>query len=147
MKSFGGKPIQALNQIDPNSVAMVEVLLPSNSYIYGPEAIDGAIIITTKQGGVDPKDIPSVGVLPILAKGYYKARWFYAPKYEHPNDNANRKDLRSTIYWQPEILTDKEGNASLQYYNADGSGNYRVVIEGIDEKGNIGRRVFRYKVQ
>ena len=136
-----------LSQISPESVAMVEVLLPPTSYVYGPDAYGGALIITTKPGGVDPKNLPSTGVLPILAKGYHKARGFYTPKYEHADDNPDRKDLRSTIYWQPEILTDKEGNASLQYYTADGTGDYRVTIEGIDEKGNIGRKVFTYKVQ
>jgi len=59
----------------------------------------------------------------------------------------NRKDLRSTIYWQPELVTDKDGNASISFYNADGICNYRVVVEGMDEKGNIGRKVYRYQVE
>jgi len=35
----------------------------------------------------------------------------------------------------------------LEFYNADGQGSYRIVIEGMDEKGNIGRQVYRYKVE
>jgi uncharacterized protein YfaS (alpha-2-macroglobulin family) len=54
---------------------------------------------------------------------------------------------RSTIFWNPELLTDKDGNASIDFYNADASGSYRVVIEGIDEKGNLGRQVYRYIVK
>jgi hypothetical protein len=109
---------------------------------------NGVIVITTKQGkGLDPKDIASKGILPIAVPGFYKARQFYSPKYEHPNDYINRKDLRSTIYWLPELATDKEGNASISFYNADGAGKYRVIVEGMDEKGNIGRRVYRYEVK
>jgi hypothetical protein len=105
----------------------------------------GVIVITTKQGkGLDPKDIASIGILPITVQGFYKARQFYSPKYDVP---SARKDLRSTIYWQPELTTDKDGNAPFSFYNADGTGNYRVIIEGIDEKGNVGRQAFRYKVQ
>ena len=63
------------------------------------------------------------------------------------NITNNHPDLRSTIYWQPELITDKDGNASFEYYNADRTGNYRVVIEGIDNKGNIGRQIYRYKVE
>jgi hypothetical protein len=35
----------------------------------------------------------------------------------------------------------------LDFYNADGKGNYRVIIEGIDENGAIGRSVYTYKVE
>jgi len=44
-------------------------------------------------------------------------------------------------------VTDKDGNASFEYYNAYGTGTYRVVIEGIDDKGNLGRQVYRYSVK
>jgi hypothetical protein len=37
--------------------------------------------------------------------------------------------------------------AILHYYNADGIGIYRVIVEGIDNYGNIGRMVYRYKVE
>mgnify|MGYP001552047548 CR=1 FL=1 len=74
------------------------------------------------------------------------AREFYSPRYEHNQPN-NQADLRSTIYWNPELPTDKNGNASFDYYNADGTGTYRMVIEGIDDKGNLGRQIFSYKVE
>jgi len=47
----------------------------------------------------------------------------------------------------PELTTDKDGSASFEYYNSDGKGSYRIVMEGIDDKGNIGRQVYRYKVE
>jgi hypothetical protein len=105
----------------------------------------GTLLITTKHG-LQLEDIASTGFLPIKANGFYKAREFYSPKYEStvPGKFA---DLRTTIYWKPEVITDKDGNASFEYYNADGTGNYRVVIEGIDDKGNLGRQVYRYKVE
>jgi uncharacterized protein YfaS (alpha-2-macroglobulin family) len=79
--------------------------------------------------------------------GFYKAREFYSPKYDNTYASSKERDFRSTIYWKPEILTDKDGQASFEYYNADGSGAYKIVIEGIDDKGNIGRQVYRYKVE
>ncbi|MFB9842451.1 TonB-dependent receptor plug domain-containing protein [Mucilaginibacter ginsenosidivorans] len=137
-----------LDYINPNAVETVELFYDANASIYGMEGAKGVLVITTKQGsGLQAKDISSTGVLPITVNGFYKAREFYAPKYEHPGNNANLKDLRSTIYWQPELKTDKEGNASFEYYNADGTGTCKVTIEGMDEKGNIGRQVFRYKVE
>jgi hypothetical protein len=72
---------------------------------------------------------------------------FYSPRYDNAEANLKKKDLRTTIYWNPEIITTKDGSASVDFYNADAPGIYRLVIEGIDEKGNLGRQVFRYTVQ
>jgi hypothetical protein len=106
------------------------------------------LVITTKQRrGLALKDIPSIGVLPIAPVGFYKAREFYSPKYQYISAGSKQRDYRSTIYWQPELVTGKDGTAFINYYNADGKGTYRVVIEGIDDKGNLGRQVYRYKVE
>ncbi|MBS1523552.1 MAG: TonB-dependent receptor plug domain-containing protein, partial [Bacteroidetes bacterium] len=133
--------------LNPNDVETVEVLKYANAAIYGVQGGDGVLIITTKKGGsTKPEDIASTGVLPITVQGYQKVREFYSPKYES-GITYNHPDLRSTIYWKPELVTDKDGNASFDFYNADGIGNYRVVVEGIDERGNLGRQTFTYKVQ
>ena len=148
-----GRPMMVLingvqGEIDwvaTDEVEVVEVLLPPNSFVYGQDGMDGVISITTKSRTLVSTEIASTGILPITIQGYQKIREFYSPKYE-TNIAYNHPDLRSTIYWKPELTTDKDGNASFDFYNADGIGTYRVVIEGIDEKGNIGRQVFRYKV-
>jgi hypothetical protein len=129
-----------INSINTGSIEKVEAITNATA---GP---NGILIITTTNG-LQPKDVASAGILSVTANGFYKSREFYAPKYDHPEDGFNHRDLRTTIYWNPEIQTDKDGNASFEYYNADGTGNYRVVIEGIDEKGNLGRQVYRYKVE
>ena len=81
-----------------------------------------------------------------MPKGYHKARDFYSPKYD-VTVNKQAADLRTTIYWNPDIATDTDGNACLEYFNADTKGTYRVVIEGIDENGNLGRGVYTYQVE
>jgi uncharacterized protein YfaS (alpha-2-macroglobulin family) len=55
--------------------------------------------------------------------------------------------MRSTIYWAPILQTDSNGHAEFEYFNADTKGSYRVVIEGMNNDGNIGRQVYRYKVE
>lgn len=94
------------------------------------------------------KDLfPPTNVLTFKPKGYSVERQFYAPKYSGPRNNLQREDYRSTIYWNPNITTDKEGKASFDYFNGDVKGNYRVVVEGIDNSGNIGRTVYRYQLK
>ncbi len=140
-------PRRDIDNINGNDVETVELLEGADASIYGMSAGIGVIVITTRQGSnSQAKDIQSVGLLPITVQGFYKAREFYSPKYDATITN-NHPDLRSTIYWAPEVVTDKDGNASINFYNADGKGNYRVVVEGVDEKGNIGRQVYRYRVE
>lgn len=136
-----------IDNINLSDVETIEVLKSANASSYGIEGGGGVLIITTRQGKrLDPKDIVSVGVLPIAPVGFYTARQFYTPRYTVTDLKANKRDFRSTIFWGPDLVTDKEGNTSFEFYNADGQGTYRVVIEGIDEDGSLGRQVFKYKV-
>lgn len=138
---------EGIDLINLEDVEKVEVFRNSSTSIFGVEGGGGVFYITTVRGsGKSSSKGTAVGILPITVHGFYKAREFYSPKYES-NATSNRPDLRSTIYWNPEIVTDKDGKALFDYYNADGKGTYRVVIEGIDEKGNLGRQVYRYKVE
>jgi len=83
----------------------------------------------------------------ITPKGFNKAREFYLPKYDRPGANKLQLDMRSTVYWNPYLKTGADGKATFNFFNADGPGRYRVVIEGIDSGGQLGRAVFHYQVE
>ena len=135
---------ELVDAIPPELVESVEVLVsPSYTSVYGSEASGGAILINTKKGADRPSP---VNVNIYMPKGFYKAREFYSPAYNGPA-NQLKADLRTTIYWNPNVATGKDGEASLEYFNADAKGTYRLVIEGIDSNGNLGRMVYRYKVE
>ncbi len=141
--------INELDEINPFDIYSVEILT-SISYlsVYGSNAPGGAIIITLKHGA-DPVDVTKIavdGLITYKFKGFYKAREFYSPKYNSPS-TARVPDDRKTIYWNPDVITDKDGKASIEFFNAGSPGTYRVVVEGIDGDGNLGRQVFRYKVE
>jgi hypothetical protein len=65
-------------------------------------------------------------------------RRYYRPKYTPQNGGAAVKDLRSTIHWEPNLITSKAGKAQISFYAADVPGTYTVVIEGSDMRGNVG---------
>ncbi|RYU87380.1 TonB-dependent receptor [Mucilaginibacter terrigena] len=136
-----------INTLNVNDVQSIEVLRNIGNYaIYGSQGSNGVIVITTKRGD-EPTYYPKTfgnGIKPYAPKGIFRARTFYSPKYDVKN-RQTLADLRTTIFWKPNIVTGG-GKASLDYFNAS-KGNYRVVIEGIDSEGNIGRQVIRYKVE
>jgi hypothetical protein len=83
----------------------------------------------------------------VVAKGYSKVREFYSPRYDKGPEEAMLADYRSTIFWNPDLRTDADGQAEFGYFNAGTPGTYRVVIEGLDGQGKLGRKVFRYEVK
>lgn len=140
-----------LINIVPNDIASIEVLRTiGNTAIYGSRGGGGVLLITTKRGGdynYNSSQIYAPGVITYVPKGFYNARQFYAPKYDDPKTNVAIADLRSTIHWVPNMVTNKEGNASFEYFNAGGKGTYRVIIEGLNDDGYIGRKVYKYEVK
>jgi len=139
-----------LDEINSNDISSIEVLR-SGAYlaIYGSNAPGGSLVITTKRGdeiNYVTSETPS-GIITYPFNGFYKARTFYTPKYSGPKTATQSADLRNTIFWKPNIITDKDGKASFEYVNNDTKGTYRVVVEGIDDNGNLGRQVYRYKVE
>lgn len=138
----------SIDMINPLAVETVELLSGSNASIYGVNGGAGVLVITTRRKTADigGSSTGTLGSLSFRLHGFYLGREFYSPKYD-VKSTSNKPDLRSTILWLPELATDKDGNALFEYYNSDGQGTYRIVIEGIDDKGNIGRQVYRYKVE
>lgn len=131
-----------VNSISTTFIEKVDAITNPVTY---DQYTEGVISITLKHGR-SASEIPSRGVLPVNAIGFYIAREFYSPKYENPGA-TKAPDFRATVYWNPEITTDKNGSAKVDYYNADTAGSYRVVIEGIDSNGIIGRQVYHYFIK
>jgi hypothetical protein len=140
-----------LNTLNYYDVQAIEVLRNVGlTGIYGGRGGNGVLLVTTRHGGDDndePEPQYGRGITTYYPKGYCKAREFYSPRYDRPETNKQLADLRTTIYWKPELLTGKDGKASFTYFNAGSKGTYRVVVEGIDKDGHIGRQVYRYQVQ
>jgi len=147
--------VNQLNTIDPATVESVEIFLRDElGLVNRANNINGVIVINQKKAPKGTK-ISKSQLMDMLPKsyevtfspqGYNKQRQFYMPKYDVAA-NLNRNDLRTTIYWNPNLSTDKTGVTSFDFFNADGKGQYKVIVEGIDGSGNIGRSIFRYTVK
>ena len=139
-----------IDLVNPTTVEAVELLRGPNASIYGVSGGAGVMVITTRIDNRSDEPVSqqmSPGIFSIEPNGFYKAREFYSPKYDTGKPAGNIPDRRTTIYWQPDLVTDVSGNASFNFFNSDAKGTYRVEVEGMDSKGNLGRQVFRYKVQ
>jgi len=149
--------VNTLYTLNPANIESIEIFLKDElGLINSAYGTNGAIVVNMKKAPEGQKIsyqqlkdlIPQKSEVTFNPRGYAAIRTFYLPRYSGPREAQNtRTDLRSTIYWNPNVTTDKTGTASLEYFNADGRGTYRVTIEGIDKDGNLGRQVFRYNVK
>ena len=55
-------------------------------------------------------------------------------------------DLRSTIHWEPNVITDKDGKATVSFFSADKPADYTVIMEGTDLNGSLGYQRKKLKV-
>lgn len=78
------------------------------------------------------------------SKGYYQKKEFYNPIYDNGDDT--NPDFRNTLLWAPQIITDKNGKASLEFFSSDISSQFYGIIEGIDGQGNLGKSDFQFIV-
>lgn len=96
--------------------------------------------ITTYSGnGIFLKHTPGVFVYKPLP-----VTWpvqFYAPRYTVKDAPGRLPDVRSTIFWQPNIVTDKQGSVITSFYSADKPSTYTVIVQGSDMNGNVGYRM------
>ncbi|WP_432714631.1 TonB-dependent receptor plug domain-containing protein [Pedobacter sp.] len=136
-----------LDAINVQDVETIEVLKSvGNLAIYGSQGGGGILIVTTKRGGSTGYSNYAPGIVTYTPKGLSYMRQFYSPDYEaQPNNTA--PDFRTTIYWNPQLITDATGKATFNYFNSDEPGIYRVLIEGINASGQLARATYTYEVK
>lgn len=143
--------------LDANQVSSVTVLKDAaGTTLYGSKATNGVIIVTTKNSSFynnyGKKRLNNANYNNYTLQQYYNydtpntytAQQFYVPKYDSKELPEERTDFRKTIYWNPVVQTDANGEAELEYYNSDAITSFKIVAEGIGFNGLIGRKEKTY---
>jgi hypothetical protein len=143
----GGSPQLYLNEIptDPEMISSVAVTDVAYIKVFRPPFMggfnggNGAIAIYTRRGG-DTKSEPGEGLASSLVTGYTEIRQFYSPNYSTFKAENEKKDLRTTLYWNPLIMT-APGKSKFQFsfYNNDVTEAFRIIIEGMTREGKLAR--------
>ena len=109
------------------------------------EIYSNTILFTSKPPSAYRRIGYAPGVTTLTPNGFSHSNRFYSPDYDTKKDD--RPDLRSTVYWNPDLKTDENGNITIKYFNPDVPGIYRIVIEGIGGNSGIGRKEIYYEVK
>lgn len=120
---------------------MVNKTMRYTSQFLDPMSIpwDHAFIEVTTRGGKGPFLKKAVGTYLYKPIPFSMPRKFYVPRYRE-GSIADMTDIRSTIYWNPDVVTNQQGIAVVSFYTADVPGKYSILIEGSDMQGNLGTK-------
>jgi len=109
-----------IDMIDPYSVERIAILKGSQASILGGAGAGGAVVITTKKGANAYKPMPKFNIKTIIPLGFQKPAEFYSPRYETQEQREiGPPDLRTTIYWNPNVTLSAGGEAAFGFYTAD----------------------------
>lgn len=128
--------IDQVQNIPMNDVALIKVFRPPFFSATNGGA-GGAIAVYLKKGGGrdDFKGLDFVRL-----NGYSSIKEFYSPDYEKLSENAPVNDYRTTLYWNPFLILDKDRRRiKIPFYNSDNCKKIRVIIEGINKEGLLTR--------
>lgn len=136
-----------LDVINVYDIATIEVFKGADAAIFGMQGGNGAVNIQYKTGA-SRGDNPTFNKLVKTMLGVQRPAEFYAPTYETPQKKSSYlPDLRTTVYWKPNIRMDEEGKARLEFYSADTPTVYDVVVEGLTTDGMPIRKVEKIRVE
>ncbi len=119
-----------LTSINVRDIAMVKVFK-------GAGLLGNAIAIYSKRGSDTPIDnTPMIPNNLIQIGGYNQSLpYFSLDDYESLyNDVPN--DIRSTLFWNPNLYSESGENTEIEYFNNDKPKDYQLTTIGFDEKGN-----------
>jgi hypothetical protein len=96
--------------------------------------------VYTQKGGSTNTNTKSNALPYKMITGYAPQKEFYSPNYGTFDQKNEEEDLRSTLYWNPMILTTKENHIiRINFYNNDISSSFRVIVEGVSKEGKLTR--------
>jgi TonB-dependent SusC/RagA subfamily outer membrane receptor len=128
--------------MNPYDIDRIEILKGPEAAIYGSRGANGVIAIFTKRGKYMLK-----GVVDFEMIGYHTPKEFYSPRYETVNPEDPFEDDRTTLYWEPNLITGENGEAEFSFYTSDIEGDYFIIVEGINQNGEpgVGKSTFRIR--
>ncbi len=81
----------------------------------------------------------------VRVKGYYGHRKFYQPDYDV--EDPSFLDYRNTLFWNPSIITDTNGEAMVSFFCSDINTLFFGTVEGAGGEGLLGNESFEFIVR
>lgn len=130
-------------QIDPSiiqnytmqNIAYVKIFPPPFFGAIGQGSV-GAICFYSKRGDTKKEAPPPASNYKTII-GYSTFKEFYNPTLEDIS-NPYYSDKRTTLYWNPNVLTDGRSRLfDINFFNNTTANEFRIILEGINSEGKL----------
>lgn len=143
-----GVPVFDMNQFisfDPLKIKRIDLL--NQQFYQNTFLLNGILSCNTYNGDLDGFRLDP-NALVFAYEGLQLKREFYQPNYQEEQKKLNGlPDFRNVLLWNPNLITDSQGNQKLSFYNSDIAGKYLVVIQGISQNGVPGFSQIYFEVK
>lgn len=128
---------------DPELVEKIDVV--KKKYFVGNYLFYGLVNVITKAGDYSNVELPSYAIR--IPYRVFDPVWtFKSPDYSSSSlKNNHTPDFRNTLFWNPLLKPDSNGNVNFEFWTSDVVSDYEIVIEGVTPDGMFisSRKVFR----
>ncbi len=131
-------------QLSPSDIEYIDVV--NSLYIRGSNYYGGIINLVSKKGDRAGARLPDNALFVSFSSFTKQVETFY-PDYSQGGVSDRTPDLRTTLYWDPDIKVSKENTHSLEFYASDVVGEYLVVIQGVSADGRIIRQSVEFTIE
>jgi len=123
--------------IPMNQIAMIKIL--STGFIgTAGGAPGGAIAVYTKKAEDGGNYADYSNLNKIKVQGFSSTRSFVPQEYGTSGENYNRKDNRTTLYWNPNVVINEDNQKmQIRFYNPDNVKKYKIIIQGMSTGGKL----------
>jgi hypothetical protein len=127
------KDASVIAALDPEIVEKIDVV--RDKYFVGDYLFYGIVNVITKAGDFSNATLPD-HALRLVYRVVDPVSSFVSPDYSSVDTRAKRvPDFRTTLYWNPSVKQDKEGNARIEFWTSDFSSDYEINVQGILSDG------------
>ncbi len=129
-----GKITEILNKINPRNIERVELIKGAENRTSLKRG-GGIISLYTKKGISQLLNSQPDNFTEIVLPGISPAKVFVSPNHVRGTEQESKPDLRSTLYWNPQVITNRRGRAKIGFYNSDDARKLQICVEGITQNG------------
>jgi hypothetical protein len=119
--------------LEPDRVEKIDVI--KDRYVIGDYLFCGLVNVITKAGDYSDVNLPDYAVR-LQYRAIEPVNAFLSPDYSSGERIQSRiPDFRNTLYWNPSVQRDKDGNYMVEFWSSDLIGDYEINIQGITYEG------------
>lgn len=143
-----GVPIYNFERVlSINSKEIEKADIINTRYFFSENVFDGILSFITRKGNLSVLEFDN-SIFRQVFEGYQIQNVFYSPDYSIGIMRDNHiPDFRNTLFWKPDLHTEKNGKTEIGFYTSDESAEYTIVVEGISSDGRKGYSSASLKVK